>query len=166
MDKRKFFGGSWQLTSKEGVLMKWLGIMFMAALLALAPGLGSAQQSKDTPAVTQPQGPEVKKEAAAPAKSFTPAERQAYEKKTASDLDTMEKRVGDLVVKVREVVPQRRREVMKIMRGLQTQALAARNQLTALEKAPENSWGALKPGMDRTMAELRKTWEVSALYLQ
>ena len=80
--------------------MKWLGIMFMAALLAIAPGYGSAQQPKDTPPATQPQSPEVKGEAAGTAKSFTPAERQAYEKKTAADLDEMEQRIGELVLKV------------------------------------------------------------------
>lgn len=146
--------------------MKWLGIMFMAALLAIAPGYGSAQPAKDTSPATQPQGPEVKGEPAGTAKSFTPAERQAYEKKTAADLDAMEQRIGDLVAKVRQVVPQKRRQVIKIMRGLQVQSLDARNQLAALEKAPENTWSGLKPSMDRTMAELKKTWEASAPYLQ
>ena len=146
--------------------MKWLGIMFMAALLASAPGYGSAQQPKDTSPATQPQGPAVKAEPAGTVKSFTPAERQAYEKKTAADLDAMEQRIGDLVTKSRQVVPQKRRQVIKVMRGLQVQSLDARNQLAALEKAPEDAWGGLKPGMDRAMAELRKTWEASEPYLQ
>ena len=42
----------------------------------------------------------------------------------------------------------------------------ALNQLAALKKAPENTWSGLKPGMDKTMAELRKTWEASEPYLK
>jgi len=123
--------------------MKWLGIMFMAALLASAPSYGSAQQPKDTSPAIQPQGPEVKGEPAGTAKSFTPAARQAYEKKTAADLDAMEQRIGDLAAKVRTGVPQKRRQVIKVLRGLQVQSQGARNQLAALEKAPENTWGFL-----------------------
>ena len=51
----------------------------------------------------------------------------------------MEQRVGDLVTKSRQVVPQKRRQVIKIMRGLQVQSLDARNQLAALGKAPEDA---------------------------
>ena len=79
--------------------MKWLGILFMAALLVIAPGYGSAQQPKDTPPATQPQGPAVKGEAAGTAKSFTPAERQAYEKKTAEELDAIQQKIADLRIK-------------------------------------------------------------------
>ena len=146
--------------------MKWLGIMFMATLLAIAPGYGSAQQPKDTSPATQPQGPEVTGEPAGTAKSFTPAERRAYEKKTAADLEAMEQRIDDLVAQVRKVVPQKRREVTKVMRGLQVRALVAREQLAALEKAPENTWSGFKADMDKAMAELRKAWEASEPYLQ
>ena len=55
-------------------MMKWFGMMFMAALLVCAPGYGSAQQAKDTSSGT--------------AKSFTPEERKAYEKKIAAELDS------------------------------------------------------------------------------
>jgi hypothetical protein len=141
--------------------MKWLGIMFMAALLAIAPGYGSAQQPKDTSPATQPQGPEVKGEPAGTAKSFTPAERQAYEKKTAANLEEIEKNIDASVLKVNKVVPQKKRMVTKIVKGLAVQAMNARNQLEALQKAPENSWGGLKINMDRNMESLNETWETA-----
>ena len=120
--------------------MKWLGIMFMAALLIIAPGYGSAQQPKDTSPATQPQGPEVKGEAAGTAKSFTPAERQAYEKKTAADLDAMEQRVGDIVTKGRTRWCRKRSAKLSRLCGVcQVQAMDARNQLDALQKAPEDA---------------------------
>jgi len=149
--------------------MRWLGvIMVMAALLASAPGYASAQPAgeKGLPPAVQPPGPEVKGEAPGPAKSFTPEERQAYEKKTAADLEVMEQRLQDLVGSVQKVIPQKKRQVIKIMRGLQVQTLAARNQLTALEKAPEDTWSGLKVNMDKTMAELKTNWEASEPHLK
>jgi hypothetical protein len=148
------------------MLMQWLGIILIAALLAIAPGFASAQPAKDTSPATQPQGPEVKGEAAGKVVSYTPEERQAYEKKTAADIEMMEKRVGDLVTKARKVVPQKRRQVITIMHGLQVRVMVAREQLAALEKAPADTWSGLKPGMDKAMADLKKTWEESAPYLQ
>jgi hypothetical protein len=100
-------------------VMRWLGIMLMAALLASAPNYGSAQPAKDTSPATQPQNPEVKGEAAGTVKNVTPEERQAYEKKTAADLELMENRIGELVDKVRKVMPSKRRQVIKIMRSIQ-----------------------------------------------
>jgi len=148
--------------------MRWLGIMLMAALLASAPGYGSAQPAgkKDPSPATQPPGSAVKAEPAGAAKSSAPEDRKAYEKKTAAELEAIEQRIVDLADQARKVVPQKKRQVIKIMRGLQLQSLDARNQLAALEKAPENTWSGLKPGMDRTMAELRKTWEASEPYLK
>jgi len=146
--------------------MQWLGIILMAGLLAIAPGSVSAQPVKDTSPATQPQGQTAKGEAAGKVTSYTPEERQAYEKKTTTDLEKMEQRIGDLVAKERKVVPQKRREVIKIMQGLQVRALVAREQLATLKKAPEDTWSGLKPGMDKAMADLKKTWEESAPYLQ
>jgi hypothetical protein len=139
--------------------MKWLGILFTAMLLVIAPGYGSAQQPKDTPPATQPQSPAVKGEAAGTAKSFTPAERQAYEKKTAADLEVMDKNIDGAVLKVNRVVPQKKRMVTKIVKGLAVQAMNARQQLEALQKAPEDSWGEQKIKMDRDMESLNQAWE-------
>ena len=144
--------------------MKWLGIMFMAALLASAPGYGSAQQPKDTSPATQPQGPEVKGEPAGTAKSFTPAERRAYEKKTAEELDAIQQKIADLRVKATTGAPQKKRMLILAANNLQMQKIAAGNQLTALEKASETAWGQQKAELDKAMEELRKAWEPTAIH--
>ena len=51
----RYFG----LALRRIVRMKWLGILFMAALLASAPGYGRAQQAKDT-SPAQPQGVQLR----------------------------------------------------------------------------------------------------------
>ena len=142
--------------------MKWLGIMFMAALLVITPGYGSAQQPKDTSPATRPQGPEAKGEPAGTAKSFTPAERQAYEKKTAADLAVIEKNIDDAIPKVNKVVPQKKRMATKLVKGLALQAMTARNQLESLQKAPDTAWGQGKVNLDREMESLTKSWEAAA----
>ena len=61
----------WQLISKEAVVRQWFGILFLAALLAFAPGYAGAQSpgaSATTPA-TQPQNPDVKAEPAGAARA-------------------------------------------------------------------------------------------------
>ena len=148
--------------------MKWLGIMLMAALLATAPGYGSAEQpGKQGPApATQPQGPEVKGEPAGAVKSYTPEERKAYEKKTAAELEAFEQRINELALKAAKVVPQKKRMLMMNTKALAVKTRAARNQLAALEKAPENAWGGLKADMDRAMQELRKAWDAAEPHLQ
>ena len=146
--------------------MKWLGIMFMAALLAIAPGYGSAQQPKDTPPATQPQGPEVKGEAAGTAKSFTPAERKAYEKKTAEELAAIQQKIADLRIKAATGAPQQKRGLMLTANNLQAQKVAAGNRLTALGKASETAWGQQKADLDKAMADLRKSCEKAGVPLK
>ena len=133
--------------------MKWLGILFMAALLASAPGYGSAQQAKDTSPATQPQGPEVKGEAAGMAKSFTPEERKAYEKKTAEELDAIQLKLSNLRVRASSGPAQKKRSLMVAANSLQFQKLAASHRLTDLEKAPETAWGQQK-------ADLARPWRI------
>ena len=146
--------------------MKWLGILFMAALLVIAPGYGSAQQPKDTPPATQPQGPEVKGEAAGTVKSFTPAERKAYEKKTAEELEAIQQKIADLRVKATTGAAQQKRGLMLAANNLQLQKVAAGNRLTALEKAPETAWGQQKADLDKAMADLRKSCENAGVPLK
>ena len=136
--------------------MKWLGIMFMAGLLAFTPGYGSAQPAKDTSPATQPQGPEVKGEPGGMVKSFTPAERKAYEKKTAAELDDIQQKIADLRVKAATGAPQQKRMLMQAANSVQLQKVAAGNRLTALEKAPETAWGQQKADLDKAMADLRQ----------
>ena len=142
--------------------MKWLGIMFMAALLVIAPGYGSAQQPKENTPVTQPQGPEVKGEPAGTGKTFTPAERQAYEKKMAEELDAFQEKIAELRVKGTTGASQQRRMISRVANNLQMQKLAAANQLTALEKASESAWDQQKANLDNAMEGLRKAWKATA----
>ena len=121
----------------------------MAALLVIAPGYGSAQQPKDTPPATQPLSPAVKGEAAATAKSFTPAERQAYEKKTAEELDAIQQKIADVRIQARTGVPQNKRLLIQTANNLQMQKIAAENELAALKKASETAWGAQKAKLDK-----------------
>ena len=148
--------------------MKWLGIPIMIVLLVIAPGYASAQQpgKKDTPPATQPQSPAVKAEPAEAAKSYTPAERKAYEKKTGEELDAMQQRIYDLRLKTRTGAPQQKRMILRAANKLQSQTLAARNQLKELEKAPEKTWSGAKPNMDKAMTELRKTLETTEAQLK
>jgi hypothetical protein len=146
--------------------MKWLGILFMAVLLASAPGYGSAQQPKDTPPATQPQSPEVKGEPAGAAKSFTPEERQAYEKKTAEELDKIQQKIADLRVKATSGPAQQKRGLMLAANNLQLQKVAAGNQLTALKKAPETAWGQQKADLDKAMMVLRNSCENAGIPLK
>jgi acyl-CoA reductase-like NAD-dependent aldehyde dehydrogenase len=146
--------------------MKWLGIMFMAALLVVAPGYGSAQPQKDAPPATQPQGSEVKGEPAGAAKSFTPAERQAYVKKTAEELEAIQQQIAELRVKATTGPAQQKRGLMLAANNLQLQKVAASNRLTALEKAPETAWDQQKAELDKVMEDLRKSCEAAGIKLK
>jgi hypothetical protein len=136
--------------------MKWLGILFMAALLASAPGSGRAQQPKNTSPATKPQGAAVKAEPAGTAKSFTAAERQDYEKKTAEELDAIQQKISNLRVRASSGPAQQKRSFMVTANSLQFQKMAAGNRLTDLAKAPEADWGRQKADLDKAMADLRR----------
>lgn len=139
--------------------MKWLGILFMAALLASAPGYGRAQQPKDTSPATQPQGAAVKAEPAGTAKSFTAAERQAYEKKTAEELDAIQQKITGLRIQAAAGAPQQKRLRIQAAKNLQLQHVAAASDLAALKKASESDWGGQKVKLDKAMEELRSAFE-------
>jgi len=150
-------------------MMKWLGItMLMAALLASVLGYASAQPAgeKGPPPAVQTQGPEVKGEAAGPAKTFTPEERQAYEKKTSEELDAIRQKTAELRLKATTGPPQKKRMIIRAANNLQIQRLAAENQLTALGKASETAWGQEKAKLDKAMEDLRKAWEAAAMHLK
>ena len=138
----------------------------MAALLASAPGYGSAQPAKDTPPATQPQGPAVKGEAAGTAKSFTPAERKAYEKQTAEELDAIQQKIADLRVKATTGPAQQKRLLFQTANSLQMQKVAAESRLTTLAKASETAWGQQKDDLDKAMQDLRKSCEKAGIPLK
>ena len=143
--------------------MKWLGILFMAALLASAPGYGSAQPSKDTSPATQAPAPAVKGEAAGTAKSFTPAERKAYEKQTAGELDAIQTKIADLRINAATGVPQKKRMLSQAAKNLQMQQIVAASELATLKKASESDWGPQKAILDKAMEELRQALEPTAI---
>jgi len=142
--------------------MQWLGILFMAALLASAPGYGRAQTPKDTSPAAQPQVTAVPGEPAGMVKSFTPEERRAYEKKTAEELDAIQKKIADLRANTAAGTPQNKRLLMRAANNLQMQQLVAADELNALKKASGSAWEPQKLKVDQAMAQLRKNWEPSA----
>ena len=146
--------------------MKWLGIMFMAVLLAIAPGYGSAQPQKDAPPAAPPQGSGVKAEPAGAATSLTPEERKAYIKKTAGELEAIQQQIGELRGRSASGPAQQKRGLMVLATNLQRQKFAAGNRLTALEKAPETAWDQQKADLDRAMQDLRKSCEAAGLKLK
>jgi hypothetical protein len=141
--------------------MKWLWIMCMAALLAGAPDYLCAQQPKNTSPATLPQGPEVKGAPAATAESFSPAERKAYEKKTAEELDAIQQKITGLRMKANAGTPQKKRLLTQAAKNLQLQQIGAQSELTALKKASESAWGPQKAKVDKAMEGLRKALEPS-----
>ena len=143
--------------------MKWFGIMLMAALLALAPGFGSAQPAK-SPA-TQHQSPEVKGKPAETAKSFTPAAKRAYEKKTAKELAVMQQRIADLRVKAADGSPQMKRMLIQKASRLQMRKLGADTQLAALKKASGTAWIQKKAELDKTMTGLKRSLKAQGVGL-
>jgi hypothetical protein len=143
--------------------MRWLGIMFMAALLAIAPGYASAQQPKDTSPATQPQGPAVKAEPAGTVKSFAPGERQTYEKNTAEELDAFQQKIGDLRMKAAKGSPQQKRVLMRAATSIQMQKIEADNELVALKKASAAAWSEQRAKLEKSMEGLRKAFESTAV---
>ena len=136
--------------------MKWLGIMLTAVLLAGVPGYGSAQQpaKKGTPPATQSQDPGQQA-----AKSYTPKEREDYQKKIAGDLKEVQQKIGGLNAKRMTLPQQSKRMFNKAMVDLQRKMSTARNKLAALEKASEKEWSGLKDNMDKALDELANTYK-------
>jgi|WetSurMetagenome_2_1015567.scaffolds.fasta_scaffold251935_1 hypothetical protein len=139
-------------------MRKLLWIILAVALLGGTPDNGSAQQtgSPGTSTVTQPadiKGPAVQ---AAAVKTFTPQERQKYEKKMAADLEATQQKIADLRIQAGKVPSQKKRMILSQVRNLQMQVGAARSQLTALEKAADKDWGGLKADLDNTIQSLNK----------
>lgn len=145
--------------------MKWLGIMFIVALLALVPGYGSAQQAKDKSPAAQAQSQAVKGEPAGKAKSLTPAEKRAYMKDTAKELGVIQQGISDLRVKAASGSPQMKRLLIQTASKLQLQKLGADTELTALKKASEADWGQQKASLDKSMKDLRRACKAAGIAL-
>ncbi len=142
-------------------MMKRLGIILVAALLAVAPGYASAQTpgaSGTTPA-TQPQGSAVKGQQPAAAPIYTPKEKREYQKKAEAELVAAQGKIYDLKMKAGTGPHQNRRMVIKMSNHLQVLVLGAKEQLASLEKASDQTWGELKTEMDKSMEELAKAFQ-------
>jgi hypothetical protein len=141
--------------------MKCLGIMLMAALLAIAPGYGSAEQQgkeSDSPAI-QIKNLEKKGEQAPAAKSYTLQQKKEYQQKTTAELAEIQQKIDALKVKGENVEPQKRRSVSRALFNLDRKAATTRKWLAALETASEPDWSRVKAGLDKSMEDLRKAYE-------
>jgi hypothetical protein len=132
--------------------MRWLGLWLIAALLALTPSYGSAQPAGE--------------KAPPAAQSYTPKERQAYQKKVAADLDKLQQEISDLGAAGGTAAPQMKRARMRVLLGLQKQVFAAQNQLATMEKASGPEWSGLKAAMDKALSELIKSYKEAEARLQ
>lgn len=141
--------------------MKWLGILLMAMLLAMAPGYGSAEPpgKDDTSQATQPKDTEEKAIPAPAPKKYNQTERQSYQKKLAADLDKLQQKVDDFATEGGKATAQMKRTRARSIIMLQKRVFAARNQLADLEKATEKKWSGLKAEMDKTMAALARDFK-------
>jgi len=142
--------------------------MLVAAVLAMAPGSGSANPAgqKDPSPATRPQNPEIKVEPAGTAKSFTPEDRKAYEKRVAEELAAFQTKIAELRVNAATGAPQKKSLIMRTANNLQFQRLAAGDRLIALQKASDTAWSQEKVKLDKAMESLRQAWEAAEAYLK
>jgi hypothetical protein len=136
---------------RRKLLMQWRGILLMAALMAVVPGYArAASQSKVLKETGSP---------ASPTKTYSPAEKKAYEEKIASDLNNMQQKINELKIKSRTVVQQKKHMAVVSLMDLQNKANAARGKLAALKTAPPNAWSGLKAKLDKSMADLSTAYQ-------
>ena len=141
--------------------MKWLGIMLLAALLAVAPGSGGAAppEAKGKTPGSQPQGLETKgAEAPKSGTRFSLEEKKAYQKKTAAALAELQDKISALYGKMAQVPPPKRPRLRRDLISLRKMAIAARSRLADLETAPAQDWSRLKADLDKAMTELQKMY--------
>jgi hypothetical protein len=127
------------------------------ALLLNAPGYVKAEppDKNFTPPAPQAASQANKPEPATKSvKIYTPAERQAYQKKMGRDIQELQQNVDKLKVKARTVPQQKKRTVLRASVDLQRRFNYAKQKLAALEAAPEKNWSSLKAEMDKTMTNL------------
>ncbi len=139
--------------------MQWLRILLLAGLLGLAPVSGSAQPAGEKAASPAPESAVQETRTPAPAgTNYTLKDRQAYQKRVGADLEEFQQRLNNLNEKPITMVSQRRMKVRAVV-GLQQRVLTARNQLADLEKANDQEWGGLKSGIDKTMKDLKRSFD-------
>jgi hypothetical protein len=138
--------------------MKWLGLGILATAVILAglPGYGGAQQAapKKASTVTQSKGSEAKGGPGQAAKSYSPAEKEAYQKKIATDLEEIQKKVEGLKAKGRTIISQKKHMYLKGMVDIQRKEMSARGKFAALKKASGKEWSRMKEDVDKAMEAL------------
>jgi hypothetical protein len=147
--------------------MKRFTMLLVALAVVIAPVYAGAQQSggKEAPPAIQPQSSDVKAEPRGAAKSYTPGERKAYEKKVAADLDEIQQNIADLRLQSRKGAPQKKDMMLMAAKNLQFQTIAAKNRLAQLEKTSGDAWSGAKADLDKAMADLRQAWEEAAVLM-
>jgi hypothetical protein len=148
--------------------MQWLGILLMTVLLAGGPGYASAQQAgkPETSPTPQPISSGQVANQAQSAKSYSQAERQAYEEKTAKDLEAMQRQLAELRGKQGKIKPQARRLVLKSMLNLQRGLSQTQALFDSMKKASGQAWGETKAKLDSSMATWTRDYAVLAARLQ
>lgn len=161
--------------------MKGLGIMLLTTLLAIAPNYGRAQQpaekspfpppkekveegkfpeNQKTEQFKFPENQKVEKgtSAAQPLKTYSPKEKKAYMKETATQLAEIQKRIEALKVKKEANIRQRKRANMMIEVDLKKKVRVARETLAAMGKAPDAEWSGLRAQEDKAILDLQKAF--------
>jgi hypothetical protein len=141
--------------------MKWLGILFMVALLAGVPSYGDAQQTGEKGATppTQPQGQVEPGKPAQAVKTYTEKERKDYEKKAAAEWAERQQKIDALKTKQETAPMQMRRMILKGLVSLQRGVYAGQNQLAAMEKTSDDTWGGMKAQLDKSKEAWDKDYE-------
>ncbi|MCL5057768.1 MAG: hypothetical protein M1130_07210 [Actinobacteria bacterium] len=140
--------------------MKWLGILFMAVLLAVAPIYGNAQQTKEKAIPpTQPQTQVEKGKQAQAGKTYTQKERENYEKQTATEWAENQQKIDALKTKQETAPVQMRRMILKGLVRLQRGIFTGQKQLAAMEKAPADTWSGMRADMDKAKEGWNKEYE-------
>ena len=148
--------------------MKRLGIMLMAALLAVVPGYGDAQspvtQGKST--ATQPGSLNGKGEPEQVGKSFTSEEKAEYQTKVAADLAVVEQKIDTLKAKSNAIAMQKKHMYLRVLVDLQRKTIDVQNKLEALKNAPEKDWSGIKADLEKDMGELAKACTAAEAHLK
>jgi hypothetical protein len=148
--------------------MKWLGIVFMAALLTGVSGAGNAQPTgeKSVTPPAQPQGQVEKSKPAQAEKTYTEKERKDYEKQATADWAGMQQKIDALKTQQEAAPPQLRRMFLKGLVNLQRGVYAGKYQLAAMVKAPNDTWGGMKTQLDKAKEAWNQEYEAFVTHLK
>jgi hypothetical protein len=101
-----------------------------------------------------PHPQEKGQQAPASVKTYTPEEKQGYQKKMASDIAEIRKEIDKLVATWQGAGEGRKQAIRKDIVAIQQMSIRAQWKLRALEKASDKEWPYLKISMDAAMKDL------------